>query len=471
MIPFFTLRPAVHAVHGPRRGKGARALAGAAALMVAAFASAAPAAAQNRDITFIRDTETENTIRVYLAPILEAAGYDPSAVKVHIIKDSAINAFVTGGMKIFIHTGLFTETERPGEAVGVLAHEVGHITGGHLSRYREGMENAQIKSIAAMILGGAAAVAAGKPQGIGAAVSLGQQIGQRSMLQYSREMERSADQAAMDFLRQAGISPRGYKTVLERLHEKEKLYSGSPNPYTRSHPISRDRIAFVEHQIESWPSDADGRMAEKYQDLHDRTRAKLAAYIDPPERTLKAYPESDNSLPARYARAIAHMQAYRVEEALAGAEALIADNPKDPFFRELKGDILLQDGRVEAAMAPLEKTVEMLPWAALVRIKLARAMLETNDPAHLDPALDHLLKARRYEANSSELWRLTAAAYDRKGNTGQVALAQAERTIRSGAPKEAAAHARRAMELLKTGSPSWLRAQDIALQAEDAEAD
>jgi predicted Zn-dependent protease len=389
-------------------------------------------------------------------------------VRIHLIQDDAINAFVAGGMNIFIHTGLLTNADDPSEVIGVLAHEVGHITGGHLARFRDNLENAQIQGIAALILGSAAAIAAGEPGGIKAAAALGDQIGRRSFLNYTRQMEQSADQAAMDFLMEAGFTPQGYKEILLKLQRRAKLYSAGANPYDQTHPVTEDRIAFVENQLANWPQDMSG-IPDSYVELHERTRAKLIAYLQEPERTLETYGPDQTGLPARYARAIAHMRAYRPKEALEIANALIADYPKDPFFYELKGDILLNGGQVRDALAPYETAIEMLPWAALIRISLARAMLELNETQYEQPALDHLLKARRYEPDSSELWRLTAAVYTRMGESGQAALAQAERAFRTGRMAEAKTYAQRAMDELGEGTASWLRAQDIALQIEDRE--
>eukprot|EP00752_Nemacystus_decipiens_P000557 g557.t1 len=450
----------------PQRVRGRRRIAAALVALAALAAPLVEAAAQGREIRFVRDTEIENTMRVYLAPIFEAAGLDAASVRIQLVQDDAINAFVAGGMNIFIHTGLLMQADDPGEVIGVLAHEVGHISGGHLARFRQNLENAQMQSLAAMILGGAAAIAAGEPSGVGAAVSLGDQIGRRSLLSYTRDMEQAADQAAMDFLRASGFSPRGYKEILLKLQRRARLYSASANPYEQTHPVTEDRIAFVTNQLESWP-DPDAQTPQHLIDLHERTRAKLAGYVQEPARTLEDYSAGDASLPARYARAIAKMRAYRTEEALALVDGLIEDYPKDPFFFELKGDVLFNAGQVKAAIEPFERAVEMLPWAALIRIQLARAMLEVNESGYEERALDHLIQARRYEPDSGELWRLTAAAYDRLGEPGQVALAQAERSFRGGRNNEAKAHADRAMNALPEGSAAWLRAQDIALQVEE----
>lgn len=453
-------------------GRGKRAFRGAAvgAMALAAFgtAPAFDAAAQQRELRFIRDTEIENAMRVYLAPIFDAAGLDPASVRIQLIQNDAINAFVAGGMNIFIHTGLLMQADGPDEVIGVLAHEVGHITGGHLARFQENAENAQIQGLAAMILGAAAAIAAGEPGGVQAATALGSRIGRRSFLNYTRQMERSADQAAMDFLREAGFTPEGYRKILEKLARRAKLYSASANPYEQTHPVTEDRIAFVENQLANWP-EVEG-IPENFVDLHERMKAKLIGYIEEPERVMETYPPDDDSLDGRYARAVAHMRAYQREEAVALADGLIADYPDDPFFRELKGDIYLNTGQVRDAIEPYEKAIEMLPWAALIRINLARAMLELGEPRYEEQALDHLTKARRYEPDSTELWRLTAAAHTRLGNSGQAALAQAERAFRTGRTAEAKTYASRAMAELGEGTAGWLRAQDISLQLEKADA-
>jgi len=423
-----------------------------------------PAAAQRRGPSLIRDTEIENTIRVYTAPIFKAAGLDPSVVQIHLVNDPALNAFVANGQRIYIHTGLLMRAEDPGEVIGVLAHETGHITGGHLARFGDGIADAQNANLLALLLGIPAAVLSGRGDVAAAALALGTQVGTRQFLSYTRANEQSADQAAVGFLDQAGISSQGMLEFMELLTREEKLYVENPNPYTRTHPLSRDRVDFIRNHLEnSELKNAD--LDPSYQVLHDRMRAKLRGFILPPHQTYQLYPEEDKSVPARYARAIALMQESQTPQAVAAIDALIADYPDDPFFLELKGDILRDGARLEESIEPYRAALEILPWSALIRASLARTLIELNNPDYDDEAEKQLREALRYEPWMSSAWRLLATVHGRRGEFGEASLAQAEEAINQGRKDAALGHAKRALDQLPNGSPGWLRAQDIEVQA------
>lgn len=423
-----------------------------------------PAAAQRRGPSLIRDTEIENTIRVYTAPIFKAAGLDPSVVQIHLVNDPALNAFVANGQRIYIHTGLLMRAEDPGEVIGVLAHETGHITGGHLARFGDGIADAQNANLLALLLGIPAAVLSGRGDVAAAALALGTQVGTRQFLSYTRANEQSADQAAVGFLDQAGISSQGMLEFMELLTREEKLYVENPNPYTRTHPLSRDRVDFIRNHLEnSELKNAD--LDPSYQVLHDRMRAKLRGFILPPHQTYQLYPEEDKSVPARYARAIALMQESQTPQAVAAIDALIVDYPDDPFFLELKGDILRDGARLEESIEPYRAALEILPWSALIRASLARTLIELNNPDYDDEAEKQLREALRYEPWMSSAWRLLATVHGRRGEFGEASLAQAEEAINQGRKDAALGHAKRALDQLPNGSPGWLRAQDIEVQA------
>ncbi len=420
--------------------------------------------AQRRAPSLIRDTEIENTIRVYTAPIFKAAGLDPTVVQIHLVNDPALNAFVANGQRIFIHTGLLMRAEDPGEVIGVLAHETGHITGGHLARFGDGIADAQNANLLALLLGIPAAVLSGRGDVAAAALALGAQVGTRQFLSYTRANEQSADQAAVGFLDQAGISTKGMLEFMELLTREEKLYVENPNPYTRTHPLSRDRVDFIRNHLENSPfknTDLD----PSYQVLHDRMRAKLRGFILPPHQTYQLYPEEDKSVPARYARSIALMQESQTQEAVAAIDSLIADYPDDPFFLELKGDILRDGARLEDSIEPYRAALEILPWSALIRSSLARTLIELNNPDYDDEAEKQLREALRYEPWMSSAWRLLATVHGRRGEFGEASLAQAEEAIHQGRKDAALGHAKRALDQLPDGSPGWLRAQDIEVQA------
>jgi len=408
----------------------------------------------------IRDTEIENTIRVYIAPLFEAAGLDPSSVSVHIVNDRNLNAFVAGGQKIFIHSGLLMETKTPGEVIGVLAHEIGHITGGHLSRLHRGLKDASSQSILAVVLGGAAALATRSPDALVAGSLLGSSVSQRSFLAYTRTMERSADQAGLSLLEETGQSAKGLLNFLELLSQQEKIFSAGNNPYIRSHPLTAARITHVrEHVANSRYSNLEA--SPQLQDMHDRMRGKLKGFINPSELTLQEYPPSNRSIEALYARAIALSKDQEIDHAVSIVDDLITASPEDPFLHELKGDLLKQGGYTQEAIIPYKKALELLPWAALIKISLAQLQLENRSEGQLVKARDNLIDALRYEPEMSSAWRFLATAEGRLGNAGKAALALAEEATLRRNRSLALSHSKRAMELLPEGSPGWFRAQDI----------
>jgi predicted Zn-dependent protease len=422
------------------------------------------AEAQGRDLTFIRDTEIENTIRYYLRPIYEAAGVNASSVRIHLIQDESLNAFVAGGQRIFLHTGLLMRADTPEQVIGVLAHELGHITGGHLSQFRENLENAQAMAIAGMLLGLGAAIATGEGGAAVAGTSLGRQMGERSFLSYTRANEQAADQAAVDFMNDAGISPRGLLEFMQVLREQDRLYSEGANPYTRTHPLTEDRIIFLQNQVQE-SSTADAQLPFEFDLVHARMRAKLMGFLHP-ERTLREFPPADTSPPARYARAIAYMQLYDIEPALQNIDSLIAQSPEDPFFLEVKGDIYRNGGKLEEAAAAYRQAVEILPWAALIRVNLAQVLLESGNPDAVEEALDNANVAVGYEPDLIRAWNLKGQAHQRLGDEGMVVLTQAEVALRRGDKSQALSLAQRAMEILPEGSPGWVQAQDITFRAD-----
>lgn len=420
--------------------------------------------AQGRDISFIRDTEIENTIRYYLQPIYEAAGVDASTVQIHLIADDRLNAFVANGQRIFVNTGLLARADTPNQVIGVLAHELGHITGGHLSQFKENIANAQTMAIAGMLLGMGAALATGEGQAAAAGTMLGQQIGERSFLQYTRANEQAADQAAVTYMDDAGISSRGLMQFMKILQEQDRLYSAGANPYTRTHPLTEDRITFLENHVQT-SKVSNNDLPFEFGLVHGRMRAKLAGYLKPQD-TINRFPPTDTSPPARYARSIAYMELYKTDKAIEEIDALLAESPDDPFFWETKGDIYRKAGRLPESAEAYRRAVEILPWASLIRTNLAQVLLEGRSPDDLAEALDNANVAVGYEPNLIRAWNLKGQAHQRMGDAGMVYLTQAEVALRTGEKKQAKALAGRAMEILEEGSASWLQAQDISYRAD-----
>jgi predicted Zn-dependent protease len=424
----------------------------------------APAPALAQSAVLIRDTEIEHTLAAYAGPLLEAAGLPADGVELYIIKDPRINAFVTPGMRMFVHTGLLMRAEHPGQIAGVFAHEIGHIAGGHLTRIPDAVERATLEMLASAVLGVAAAVA-GAP-GLGTAIIAGgQSYAGAGLSRFSIGQEQAADQAAITYLGRAGISPRGLAELLRILDNQSALNVSRQSPYVQSHPLTRDRLQFVE-------SRAAGRdrlegIPEAWLDAHARMVAKFDAFLNEPRDVVRRF-ERDDSLPGRYARAIALFRLADLARALPEIDALIVEHPEDPYFHELKGQMLFENGRVAEAVAPYREAVRLLPDAALLRIGLARALIETGDAGGVREAVGHLEDAVQDEASNAGAWRLLGIARGRDGQEGGAAIALAESALLTGKRDDARLYARRAEARLDAGHPSWLRLQDILRELDDS---
>jgi predicted Zn-dependent protease len=441
------------------------ALAGALAL-----APVADAGAQSRGASLIRDAEIEATLRAYADPIFAAAGLDTSAVQVHIINDKRINAFVSNGMQIFIHTGLLMEAETPNQVIGVLAHETGHITGGHLARQKEELENRTIEAIIGILAGVAIGVASGSSEaGVGAA-TLGQSIAIRNLLQYTQAQEGAADQAAFSLLQATHQSPQGMVDFFRMLSRQEALSAINQDPYMRTHPLTSSRVDSAEAALRASPY-ADAKDPPELVERHERMLAKLIGYLEPLSRVMTKYPQKDQSVPARYARAIALFRVSRTDEAIAAMDSLLAEAPNDPFFIEQKAQILYDRGRLAEALPLYRQALDLAPGEPLIRMELAEAQVGLEDPALLEPAIANLNEVVRVEPKNARAFHLLATAYGRSGDAPMADLAQAEEFLARGKWKEARQFAERAQQGLKEGSPGWLKAQDIQFAADQGEDD
>ncbi|MBN9526217.1 MAG: M48 family metallopeptidase [Alphaproteobacteria bacterium] len=393
-------------------------------------------------------------------PIFEAAGLSPGAVQVFLINDRQINAFVAGGQRIFIFTGLLLRAQTLNQVAGVLAHETGHIAGGHLVRSEEAIRQATALQIAGLLLGIAAAAAGGGGAGMGLVMG-GQSMAQRSFLAFSRTQESSADQAAIGFLGKAGESPEGLVQFLKILGTEESVMVGRQDPYLRSHPVSADRIAALESRV------ALGRARDPARDkaLNDeflRVQAKLFAFTEPLTQTLRRYPATDLSVPARYARAVAYYRVADLNRALPEIDGLLKDEPKNPYFLELKGQMLLESGRINEAEPPLAEAVRLAPTEPLLQLMLGQILVEKGDIPDLGRAVDVLKQVTAREPENPDAWRLLSQAYGRQDKIGEASAAAAEWYYQSGDNKGAKLQADRAIRLLPEGSPGWMRANDIA---------
>lgn len=430
---------------------------------IACLMAAQPALAQS-NISLIRDAEVEGIIRSYAAPLFAVAGLDPDAVQVYLVGDQRINAFVAGGQRLFLNTGLILQAKTPNQLAGVIAHETGHIAGGHLARMQDALSTASTTAIIAMLLGIAAAAVAGDGRAAGAAIMGGTSLAQRNLLYYNRGQESSADQAGMSYLDRTGQSARGMLEFFHILERQELLAAVRQDPYLRSHPLTRERMEAVEQHVRNSrysnvvdPPDLQAR--------HDRMIAKLRGFLQSPTETLRQYPASDHGVPARYARAIAYYRVPDLKRALPELDGLIAEFPKDPYFHELKGQILFENGRLDGSEAAYREALRLAPSEYLIRASLAQVLLEINRSGSAGEARALLNEAVRHEPRNASFWRFLAIAYGREGNIGMAALALAEQASASGKHRLAVQQAGRAMAILKRGSPAWLRADDLQAEA------
>ena len=418
---------------------------------------APPAQAANA----IRDAEIENDIRTLSRPIWRAAGLDPGDVGIYLIQDSQLNSFVAGGQAIFINTGLITRAETANQLIGVIAHETGHITGGHILRAKEAMRNASIEAIIAMVLGAAASVAGGS----GAPLLGAMGVAQRSFLQFSVAQESTADHAALNYLDRACLSARGLLRFFEILQTTELLAGDRQDAWSRTHPLTAMRAQTVrDHVQRARCSDAPDPPGSA--ELLRRIHVKLHAFLDPPNSTLASHPESDRSELARYARAIAYYRTPDLGRALPTVDGLIRDFPNNPYYRELKGQMLFENGRLREAIRPYEDAVRLAPSAALLRISLSQVYIETGDPALNKRAIAYLNDASREEGRDSQVWRFLAIAYGRDNQMGMAALSLAEQAFAHRNKKSAMQEATRAQRLLARNTPAYSRAEDIFRDAE-----
>jgi predicted Zn-dependent protease len=436
----------------------ARSLAFAAAL---AFA-AQPATAQS----ILRDAETEALLQDMMDPLTEAAGMPRGSVDVVLVNDPSINAFVAGGQRIYVHSGLINAADSANEVQGVLAHELGHITGGHIIGIYDAYGKAAKISLLTTLLGVAAAIAGAGEAAMGA-MALGQQVALGTFLTFNRAQEASADAAGVQFLSNAGITGKGSISFFEKLQNEEFRYGRSQADeatYSRSHPLSGDRIARMEADYRAdpaWERPPDAAQQARF----ERVKAKLYGYLATPAQTLNAYPRHLTGTPARYARAYAYQKDARIADALAETDALVASDPGNAYFLELRGQILLESGRPGEALESLRRATEMTGNSPLIASTFGHALLATENRANLQEAEQVLRAAVGRDRENPFAWYQLGMVYGATGDIPRARLASAEQLIMSGRPREALQNAEAAEQSLPRGSTDWIRAGDVALQA------
>jgi predicted Zn-dependent protease len=428
------------------------------AIALAVTAAAQPAAAQS----ILRDSETEQLFADMSAPLIEGAQLNPRSVKVVLLNDPEINAFVATGQNVYLHSGLLIAADNANQVQGVIAHELGHVAGGHAIRIYEGAGKASAISILSLVLGGLA-MAAGAGDAAMGVLAAGQQIAQGTFLSFSRAQESSADLAGASYLSKAGVSGRGSLDFFKKLQNQEfRLAVYATDSYDRTHPLSGERISTLKGLYErdpAWARPTDPKLEARFQ----RVRAKLIGYLSQPEQVLRNYPESNRSVPAHYARAYAyHRQGFR-DKALAETDAMLAAAPADPFFLELKGQVLLESGKPQEAIAPLRQAVAAAPNQPMIAAMLGHALIATEKSDNF-PEAERVLKGAVGRDNDNPFaWYQLGVVYDRKGDLARAALASAERFNLEDEPKLALVSAETALKGIPAGTPDYLRAQDIAM--------
>lgn len=419
-----------------------------------------PAAPQARSPQLIRDAEIERAIRAYSTPIFSAIGVSGSDVRVHIVNNRRLNAFVAGGRHIFVNTGLLLQAEDAGMVIGVLAHETGHIVGQHLTLLRGALREAQIKQIITFILAAGAGIASRDGQAAGAVASLGSSVVRGTLYRFTRSMENEADAFALTTLDRMGVSSRGLAKLMERLSSQEALQGAFQDPYLRTHPLTRTRLDRIRRHMRSSPH-TDKPTPARFRKMHKRVRAKLQGFLSPPATVIARHSGRAGTPEARYALAVAYHRAGKIDKALSTIDGLIREAPRDAFFHELKGQILLERGLAHRAARAYATSVGLAPQEPLIRGAYAHALLETGERARVPAALRHLVEATSGDNTFATGWRLRAVAHGRLKQFGESAAALAEYYLLMGDRREVRRQVKRAERLLKPGSPGWRRIQDI----------
>jgi predicted Zn-dependent protease len=426
--------------------------------------SAAPASAQS----ILRDAETEALLKDMAKPLITAAGLNPNHVDIVLVNDSSVNAFVAGGQAVYVNSGLINQADTAAEVQGVIAHELGHVTGGH-AVLNQGARPATNISILSLLLGAAAAAAGGGEAALGV-IMAGQQAAMGKYLAYNRSQEASADAAGAQYLSTAGISGRGSVEFFKKLQNLEFRYGYRPqsgDEFYSTHPLTGDRIQTLQDVYEkdpAWTRPDDPKIQQRF----IRIKAKLFGYLAEPRDVFRVYPETDNSVPAHYARAYAYHRQSQLDRARAETDALLKVDANDPYFLELEGQILLEAGQAAEALVPLRKATELTGYQPLIATLFGHALIATEDPAHFAEAQTVLKNAVARDRENPFSWYQLGTIYAANGDMPRARLASAEQQSLTG-PMDAALRSAQAAEAgLPSNSPDWLRAQDIEMQARAA---
>jgi len=422
-----------------------------------------PAYAQQRDSgpSILRDTETERLFKDMARPLIVAAGLDPNSVSVVLLNDPEINAFVATGQTVYVQSGLLEATDNVNQLQGVVAHELGHVVAGDAIRSESGAKAATGISLLSLVLAAAAIAVGAGDAGMGIMMA-GQRAAEGQFMAFTRGQEATADASAVRFLSKAGVSGKGILDFFGKLQNQEyRLAIYSKDSFDRDHPLNSERIQALGQTLKTdpaWAKPTDPQLEARFQ----RVKAKLMGYVDPKLAVTK-YPERDQSVPGHYARAYAYHLGGYPDKAQAEADALLATDPHDPYFLELKGQILLEDGKPADAIVPLREAVQRSNEAPMIAAMLGHALVATEDAKNFVEAKQILKVAVAKDNEDPFAWYQLGIIYDREGDVARAALATAERSNLENQPKMALASAQVALKGIPPGTPDYLRAQDIAM--------
>jgi len=431
------------------------------AAVLATALTAQPVLAQS----ILRDAETETLFRDMSTPLIAAAGLNPKSFDIVMIGDGSINAFVAGGQVVYIHSGLIQAADTANEVQGVIAHELGHVAAGDVLRSSAGASEATGITLLSLLLG-AAAIAAGAGDAGAGILMAGQQAAMGKYLAFSRSVEAGADESARRYLSASKISGKGMISFFKKLRAEEfRLSQERIDPYAVTHPLSGDRVAILSERMAAdpaWNAPTDPAIEARFQ----RVKAKLFGFTNEPKDTLNRFPLSNQSIPARYARAYAfHKQSFS-DKAVAETDALLATVPHDPYFEELKGQILLESGRPKDALPVLRDAVQRTNYQPLIAALFGHALIATEDRANYPEAKKVLRNAVQRDGENPFAWFQLGTIYAAEGDVSRAALASAERFNLTGETPKALYNARVAMAGIPKGTPDWIRAQDIVMVSE-----
>lgn len=436
-----------------------RSAAAASLALTLALSAALPAAAQS----LIRDTEIETTLEDFTTPLLKAAGLNSDNVDIYIVNDNSLNAFVTRGQNIFLNTGLILQAETPLQLKGVIAHEAGHIADGRIARSDYGNRSAYGSMLIAAGLG-LAAILAGEGQAGALILSGSQQFAQLEVLANTRVGESVADQYAADYLERTGQSGQGLIEFFEKFRYQEVFSVARRYPYFRSHPLSSNRIDALREVVEESPYRDKPDPEEDVKRLN-MAKAKLKGFLDAPQRVFSQFPETDQSDEGRYARAVAFFKGADLRNAIREVDSLIADHPNNPYFYELKAQMLFESGKGPDSIAPAERALTLKPDAALFEIALAQSLIEQGSPKQLERSITLLKSALQKESNNGGAWYHLSQAYGKQNNEALAKYAVAEQAFSAGDMQRAQSFAERAQKDLIEKTPQYRRASDIIVIA------